>query len=216
MRKYLYFMALIGMYFAGPAVAATITYTASGTASGTIGANSFSNDSYSIVATGNTANTQLCQQPGSIPGCNIVLDDTMQISIDGLGTYTVSPTTIFFDNTNSGIIGFLQVSGGGNLNFFFYGVGASEFYSYDAVSAIGPLSYFAITINNAPLGSNAVDTNGGLLTFDAGSSFGTFQAVLAQGAVPEPSTWALMLLGFGMVGMAIRRRSAAAGAAVPA
>jgi hypothetical protein len=28
-------------------------------------------------------------------------------------------------------------------------------------------------------------------------------------AVPEPSTWAMMLLGFGMVGVAVRRRKAA-------
>ena len=33
------------------------------------------------------------------------------------------------------------------------------------------------------------------------------------GSVPEPSTWALMLLGFGLAGVAMRRRSGAVAAA---
>ena len=37
----------------------------------------------------------------------------------------------------------------------------------------------------------------------------TFDA--SDGAVPEPSTWAMMLLGFGAVGFAMRRRKVAAG-----
>jgi hypothetical protein len=35
---------------------------------------------------------------------------------------------------------------------------------------------------------------------------------LAAGAVPEPGTWALMLLGFGGIGMAMRRRRKERGA----
>jgi hypothetical protein len=33
-----------------------------------------------------------------------------------------------------------------------------------------------------------------------------FTGAIAFGAVPEPSTWAMMLLGFGAVGFAMRRR----------
>lgn len=37
-------------------------------------------------------------------------------------------------------------------------------------------------------------------------SFGGSVAFVAQSAVPEPSTWAMMLFGFGAMGVAVRRR----------
>ncbi len=37
---------------------------------------------------------------------------------------------------------------------------------------------------------------------------GTYSGALSLGAVPEPATWALMILGFGLIGGAIRRRKA--------
>jgi hypothetical protein len=40
-------------------------------------------------------------------------------------------------------------------------------------------------------------------------SFGGTLAPLAVGAVPEPQTWALLILGFGLTGAAMRRRSSA-------
>ena len=43
-------------------------------------------------------------------------------------------------------------------------------------------------------------TSGGGAAFSGGLSFA------AQAAVPEPGTWAMMLLGFGAIGFAMRRR----------
>ncbi len=40
---------------------------------------------------------------------------------------------------------------------------------------------------------------------------GTFTVGAEAGAVPEPATWAMMLLGFGAIGMATRRRRKTAG-----
>jgi hypothetical protein len=46
-------------------------------------------------------------------------------------------------------------------------------------------------------------------------SYNTFKQLklggFSPGAVPEPATWAMMLLGFGGIGMAMRRRRTAAG-----
>ncbi len=39
--------------------------------------------------------------------------------------------------------------------------------------------------------------------------FGTYEGTLAFGAVPEPATWAFMILGFGLIGATIRRRKVA-------
>ena len=56
-------------------------------------------------------------------------------------------------------------------------------------------------------------TNFGLLTTTTWGSFGESDAAFkadfstnATGAVPEPATWAMMLVGFGAVGGALRRR----------
>ncbi|KQS04956.1 hypothetical protein ASG11_12420 [Sphingomonas sp. Leaf357] len=37
--------------------------------------------------------------------------------------------------------------------------------------------------------------------------FGTYNLTIATAAVPEPATWGLMVLGFGMVGAAARKRN---------
>ena len=41
---------------------------------------------------------------------------------------------------------------------------------------------------------------------DAGSYGGALDNVSVTGAVPEPATWAMMILGFGLIGGAMRRR----------
>lgn len=48
-----------------------------------------------------------------------------------------------------------------------------------------------------------VDTGDGSIKFFDG---GTFTLSGVAGAVPEPATWALMLLGFGGIGLSMRRR----------
>jgi PEP-CTERM motif len=43
---------------------------------------------------------------------------------------------------------------------------------------------------------------------------GSYSGALSLGAVPEPATWAFMILGFGLVGGALRRRKAVTNTAV--
>ncbi|WCL54801.1 PEPxxWA-CTERM sorting domain-containing protein [Gimibacter soli] len=67
------------------------------------------------------------------------------------------------------------------------------------------------------LAENPYDFNGGLGTqkfaiaaHDANSDFRV--AGLTVSAIPEPATWLMMIMGFGLVGIASRRRSVAAAA----
>jgi hypothetical protein len=41
----------------------------------------------------------------------------------------------------------------------------------------------------------------------AATSFNPLYAAVPPGDVPEPATWAMMLTGFGLIGLALRRRS---------
>lgn len=53
-------------------------------------------------------------------------------------------------------------------------------------------------------------TDGGLDVINYAGSFVTQQVVLSPFAVPEPGTWALMIVGFGGVGLMLRRRTSVA------
>jgi hypothetical protein len=46
----------------------------------------------------------------------------------------------------------------------------------------------------------------GMSNFGGSWTFATTE-IPASGAVPEPATWAMMLIGFGLVGFAMRKRS---------
>jgi hypothetical protein len=59
----------------------------------------------------------------------------------------------------------------------------------------------------APAGSSESYTGATFTTTNGGfNDFKQLRLVLAPGSVPEPATWAMMLLGFGGIGMAMRRR----------
>jgi hypothetical protein len=60
-----------------------------------------------------------------------------------------------------------------------------------------------------------VETGGGTLPTDLPPSGGP-NPDPGPGAVPEPSTWALMLAGFSAVGVALRRRTRRSGQALAA
>jgi hypothetical protein len=72
---------------------------------------------------------------------------------------------------------------------------------YDAAYASPKFSHAAVV-----LGSGTYDITGEVLQ----SPYGHGDAVvelITGGAVPEPTTWALMLMGFGAIGSAMRRRT---------
>jgi hypothetical protein len=73
--------------------------------------------------------------------------------------------------------------------------------SYGAVTLFGPTSLVVINLNQA--GIDAINAAG-----DKGEFFYVGGALTENfgGAVPEPATWALMLAGFGLAGVALRRR----------
>ena len=87
-------------------------------------------------------------------------------------------------------------------------LGVGDAYRADAIVTAAPGFTYSSARFQAGSGLLRPDTNGEL-----GGYFGANFLFEISSAVPEPSTWAMMLLGFGGIGAAIRRRPKSARAA---
>jgi PEP-CTERM motif len=177
----------IGM--ASSAMAATITYTLSGTGSATIG-NVVQNGPFVATGIGDTANV------GFPFGSGVPTVPLSSFTVAfGSTVYTASNPIRFFVNNNLLIAGFNDTTTQDVLNF-----SSGVFMIYNGVS-----NTFIATTGGF---TSVLATNAGPLRWNGGSIGGIldFRAVVGAAAVPEPATWAMMLTGFGIVGTALRRR----------
>lgn len=185
---------------AGAAQATPVTYDFNGFATGTLAGSAFATN-FDIFVTGDTSGVEQLPVPPYSPGTYVNGDVgfgnptlgpiTFSITLDGLGVFTLSNPGYIFNVAPSGIGGFGSSTGGD----FAY-MSNPGLTGYQLTGAFGPL---AVTGS----GTQSVDTSGGNLAFNAFRDT-TFTA--NGGAVPEPATWAMMLLGFGGLGAALRHR----------
>ena len=79
--------------------------------------------------------------------------------------------------------------------------GSSNFALSFASSAVGPISP---VVGPSIVATGAIQN---VASFGAAADTYTMAFQTAAAAVPEPATWSLMIAGFGLVGMSLRRRS---------
>lgn len=108
------------------------------------------------------------------------------------------------DNQPGAYVSITQVGGG------LFSLLELDFYSDSGLSLsgglVGPLSLGSGTGNLATLGHASYFSNISSLTiYGAGNQQLDNIVLSTASAVPEPATWALMIVGFGLVGMALRR-----------
>ncbi len=103
------------------------------------------------------------------------------------------------------ISGYTLGGGYGGVNIGGY-TGISAIETFSSISGTSPfttysLSFLSVTAGSltANIGSSSADNVGPLLS----------SVTLDIGTVPEPASWALMIAGFGLVGVAARRRAIA-------
>ncbi|MEO9468362.1 PEPxxWA-CTERM sorting domain-containing protein [Parasphingorhabdus sp.] len=201
--------AILAIAGASSVSAATIVYTVSGTGSGNLNGSVFNGD-FTITSTGDTATQQPCMDNGMpIPECAFVVNDSLELDISGLGTFNVTSPSISFVNNASNLFGFTELIGPlpGIVNTFAF-VNITDtpgpFSTWDGISDL-PSYSTDLLLNN--LFAPFVQTDGGQLMFDAGPpTAAIFSASILAPSVPEPSTWAMMIIGFGLVGAGLRRR----------
>lgn len=145
------------------------------------------------------------------------------VSLSGVGTavrYVVTPFTVtisgnynFLNTTNYDSYLGIHVGSFDPTNGLLNAVAYSDDFNgtldggFSNLALVSGVSYFAISsgFDNTDFGAFRLDVNGpgNILPIGAPPP-----PPPPPGGVPEPSTWAMMLLGFGFMGSALRRRRA--------
>ena len=173
---------------AATAKADPITFTITAVGSGSLGANAFTNASFTIAAVADTS----AVRPGPVPGVFEIPNSLVTVSVAGLPTATFTIPINVVDNQGLSRAGF----GAPTLGTGLLTVNNPAFATYGLTAPIGPLA-------GTPFFSPGVAfaTTGGNFTLTAVTG-ATFQA----SPVPEPATMVLLSSGLAGVAAAVRRR----------
>ncbi len=153
---------------------------------------------------------------------------------DGVGSFSFQPPSLQSFSPQSGTFGladlasfsldtstiftFSQVNPAGFPSSGFFNYGLADLTSFSATFANGALTALSFETNALSPISTSGNGNFGLQSFrvtglgpDGAATFnGDFQLVTSGqieiAAVPEPATWAMMIIGFGMIGGSLRTR----------
>ena len=165
-------------------------------------AGSFKNVAHAINGATATASSVYDTTPngfgGQVSGASNAIDETYSNHYVGAGGTT--PGIFHSSNADNEFlqIDLADVSDLRNLSIIARGdgLGARDYFQYQLFGADG--------INSTPLKTGFIDSR--LLQ----NSDKTNGAVNLVSFVPEPATWAMLILGFGVIGGAMRRRKAVA------
>jgi hypothetical protein len=180
--------------FVGPAKANPITYTLTAVGSGSLGSEYFTNETFTITSTADTANITESTGYSSI-STYIVPDTTSAVSVDGLATATF---TVPSEEVALSVVGDVAIQAPSQINDTFsvivLGAATSGLNSYNLNTSIGPLS-------GSPQINSGIDFSTTAGNFDLTSvTSDTFQAQV----VPEPDS--LAPLGLGALFLGYKRK----------
>lgn len=167
-----------------------VLYTLSGVISGTLNGAAFADDPFSWTVTADTA--------GILPymGLPALQGDAGALRLGGFGDFTTTDDFLVAVNADNAEAGFVDPTGNQGL-----AVTAPLFSSYGLGENLAGLPVdFA--------GALGLATSRGLLDIQGAS--GLTLSARPQAAVPEPASWSLAILGFAIIGAALRGRRTSA------
>jgi PEP-CTERM motif len=182
---------------ASPSFGAQVTYTIEATASGSLGGIAFTDVTVVLMMNNNTTNVT-----NSAPG-DFGNVGTATVSVGGGPAVTFTDSIQVFSTQSVTTVGFDDLSVGDDILDDF----SASFATYDLTTSIGPV----VGSSEINPESSFATTGGVLVLTTAGDATFTGAAPTGVGsAIPEPSSWAMMLIGFAGLGYAGYRRARAA------
>ena len=204
-------LTMVAIFLIGLSIdagATPITFSDTGIGSGSLNGVNFSNSSFTITATDDTSNVVPFTNINHLGLTNngyVVVNNSANIEIAGLGTYTFITENGFWVNPAYQGVGFSLISGTNQFLADLYdGPISSVFSSWDMQSSIGPVSGTANILSWTSIGP--IQTSGGTIVLDQGSSPVTFTAEVDPAPVPEPTTIILLGAGLAVIGLVRRQK----------
>ena len=197
--------AALGLLMAGnSAQAAPILYSFSGQISGTLNGQAFTLSDY-VLSLATDTDTVSQPRPDFRPSLYNSGPATLSFTINGVSGSFATPFNAFSVTLGSGsgqraLVGFTEAEPFGNDLIDVRDPGLQ---GYDLKTGISSATNLPIDFLNF---GTAFPTSAGTLIFaDDDAASARFSASLS--AVPEPASWAMMVLGFGILGGALRQRT---------
>jgi hypothetical protein len=159
------------------ALSAPITYTFSGTISGSVAGSPLVNQQVTVLAVGDAANA-------TTGTSGISCNNLTGVTFVGGTPVPVTDTLSIFDNNGAGNLGLLKGTCEAPGQDWFR-IGHAQFHNYNLVTSIAPLAVTP-TFTNTTL---AVNTASGIVVLSS-QALNTFQATVTAGALenPQPSS----------------------------
>ena len=127
----------------------------------------------------------------------VISDTPFSNSFDITADFSEDALTIAFSSSKA----FANVSGTSPFTLSF-GSASGYFGGIGAVTQVSCVPVYGCGLSQISVGGNASTINIDVSAIFAGDSF---RIALSPPAVPEPAAWALMILGFGAIGGALRK-----------
>lgn len=108
--------------------------------------------------------------------------------------------------TNGSLIS-VSLAGGNNIDFTCQTCSVRLDGNLFSLMSTGALDVFTLSPTLLGIGNHTLSVTGNITAGPSASYGGTINFNVPPPAVPEPATWAMMLLGFGATGLMMRRRN---------